>query len=66
MKKRITKTKLLKHLTKLVDTADAARKDGQRAVGYFMWSMRYETYFMWSMRYETLLEIRDFINTHRL
>jgi hypothetical protein len=56
MKKRITKTKLLKHLTKLVDTADAARKDGQRAVGYFMWSMRYET----------LLEIRDFINTHRL
>ena len=57
--KRITKTKLLKHLTKLVD--DAHGKVSRCEI--LRLKKARDT---WHARYNTLIEIRDFINTHRL
>lgn len=59
MKKRITKTKLLKHLTKLVDEAHGKYSLADMRKWKLIKTMQWE-------RYQTLIEIRSFINDHKL
>jgi hypothetical protein len=60
MKRRITKTKLLAKLTKMINEAQAA---GDRHQKRYWWLKRNPK---WYARYNALLEVRDFINTHRI
>lgn len=56
MKQRITKTKLLAKLTKMVNEAADKKAKADRALEFGIWQVRYET----------LLEVRDYININRI
>jgi hypothetical protein len=58
MKRRITKTKLLAKLTKMVDDAHNTMYRCERL------KLR-RVYGMWHERYNTLLEVRALINDYR-
>jgi hypothetical protein len=64
MKRRITKTKLLKHLTEDIRACRALKDEAEKQKHLRTSAMN--LYYMELGMYNALLEVRDYINSHRI